>query len=236
VRAEGPGVFSVPQRALLLVSDRAETEQWLCSLPLPGDLEVVAVASEEPQRLEELHPLVILLDVAGHWPQAVDLCQTWRNARGERAIPLLGLVPADRLGEMEPRWGLDDFLVYPSSAAELTARLRVMLFRSEPATPTNGLRLGDLSIDFDRYEVTLRGEALYLTFKEYELLKFLVSHSDRVFTREVLLTQVWGYDYFGGTRTVDVHVRRLREKLGPRYGDLIQTVRQVGYRFVRQLR
>jgi DNA-binding response OmpR family regulator len=236
VRAEGPRLVPAPRRCLLLVTDRVEAERWLSSAPLPGGLEVTAVLPDQHQRLEELQPSVILVDLIGRWPQVVDLCQTWLAARGDRPMPLVGLVPADHVSELEPHWGLDDFLVYPGSTTELSVRLRVLLYRFEPAGPLNGLRLGDLSIDFDRYEVTLRSESLYLTFKEYELLKFLVTHPDRVFTREALLTQVWGYDYFGGTRTVDVHIRRLREKLGPRYGDLIQTVRQVGYRFVRQLR
>jgi DNA-binding response OmpR family regulator len=190
-------------------------------------------ALENTEALSEYQPSIILLDLAQRWPQVVDVCQAWLEARGDRQTPLFGLVPSDRLPEMEPHWGLDDFLAYPGSAAELSARLRVLLFRSEPAVPINGLRFGDMSIDFDRYEVTLKGEAIYLTFKEYELLKFLITHPDRVFTREALLAQVWGYDYFGGTRTVDVHIRRVREKLGPRHGEQIQTVRQVGYRFVR---
>ena len=236
MRAEGPRLLPVPRRCMLLVSNRLETEQWLNAAPLPAGLEVTSVLPDQHERLEELQPSVILVDLIARWPQVVDLCQRWLSTRGERPVPLVGLVAADRVGELEPHWGLDDFLVYPGSTAELSTRLKVLLYRFEPAGPLNGLRLGDLSIDFDRYEVTLRNESLYLTFKEYELLKFLVTHPDRVFSREALLTQVWGYDYFGGTRTVDVHVRRLREKLGPRYGDLIQTVRQVGYRFVRQLR
>lgn len=236
VRAEGPRLLTAPRRSLLLATDRPEIEQWLMTVLPPGGLEVTAVPLDQPQNLNELQPSIILLDLTDRWSQVVDLCQTWLGARADRPSPLIGLIPVDRLPELEPHWGLDDFFAYPGSSAELSARLRVLLYRIEPAAPLNGLRLGEMSIDFDRYEVILKGDPLYLTFKEYELLKFLVTHPDRVFTREALLAQVWGYDYFGGTRTVDVHVRRLREKLGPRYGDLIQTVRQVGYRFVRQLR
>jgi DNA-binding response OmpR family regulator len=234
VHAEGPRLLTAPRRSLLLASDRAETEQWLRTVLLPGGLEVASCPIENTDVISQSSPSIILLDLGHYWAQVVDVCQAWLEARGDRAIPLFGLIPSDRLSEIEPHWGLDDFLAYPGSTAELSARLKVLLFRSEPAPPVNGLRLGDMSIDFDRYEVTLKGEAVYLTFKEYELLKFLITHPDRVFTREALLAQVWGYDYFGGTRTVDVHVRRLREKLGPRYGEHIQTVRQVGYRFVRR--
>jgi DNA-binding response OmpR family regulator len=236
LNTEGLRTPFVPVRPLLLVTDHGETERWLRHLTLPDGLEVVVGHPDHPREIEAVSPLLAVLDLSGRWPEAVELCRSWRSACDERSVALVGLVPSDRVGELEPHWGLDDFLVYPSTTAELLARLRFLLSRLALSAPANGLRLGDLSMDFDRYEVTLRSETLYLTFKEYELLKFLATHLDRVFTREALLAQVWGYDYYGGTRTVDVHVRRLREKLGPRYGELIQTVRQVGYRFVRELR
>lgn len=94
------------------------------------------------------------------------------------------------------------------------------------------IRNGDLSVDEATYSAKLKGRVLDLTFKEFELLKYLAQHPGRVFTRAQLLQEVWGYDYFGGTRTVDVHVRRLRAKLGPEHESLIGTVRNVGYRFV----
>jgi DNA-binding response OmpR family regulator len=98
--------------------------------------------------------------------------------------------------------------------------------------PHNGeIRVGDISIDEASYTARLRGDALDLTFKEFELLKYLAQHPGRVFTRAQLLQEIWGYDYFGGTRTVDVHVRRLRSKLGPEFEAIIGTVRNVGYRF-----
>ena len=132
-------------------------------------------------------------------------------------------------------WGIDDVLLdtagpprsrpgcgWPSAAGPRSGR------RRRP----DEIRTGDLAIDEATYTAKLRGRALDLTFKEFELLKFLAQHPGRVFTRAQLLQEVWGYDYFGGTRTVDVHVRRLRAKLGPEHEALIGTVRNVGYRFV----
>jgi DNA-binding response OmpR family regulator len=134
-------------------------------------------------------------------------------------------------------WGIDDVILDTCSPAELEARLRLACSRTaiEPAEDAGlpeEIRTGDLFIDEASYTVKVRGRTLDLTFKEFELLKFLAQHPGRVFTRAVLLQEVWGYDYFGGTRTVDVHVRRLRAKLGAEYEAMIGTVRNVGYRFV----
>src|SRR5262249_46421509 len=118
--------------------------------------------------------------------------------------------------------------------AEFEARLRLAIGRQASALPTapDEIRSGELSIDEATYTARVRGRPLDLTYKEFELLKFLAQHPGRVFSRAHLLQEVWGYDYFGGTRTVDVHVRRLRAKLGPEHEALIGTVRNVGYRFV----
>lgn len=130
-------------------------------------------------------------------------------------------------------------LLDTASPAEVEARLRLATSRLTPgvdhdATNREEIRSGELMIDEDTYTARLRGRALDLTFKEFELLKFLAQHPGRVFTRALLLQEVWGYDYFGGTRTVDVHVRRLRAKLGAEHEAMIGTVRNVGYRFVPQ--
>ncbi|HZB67819.1 MAG TPA: response regulator transcription factor, partial [Ornithinibacter sp.] len=132
-------------------------------------------------------------------------------------------------------WGVDDVLLDSAGPAEVEARLRLALGRKQdtaPAADPGVVRAGELTIDEATYSVRLRGRILDLTYKEFELLKHLAQHPGRVFTRSQLLQEVWGYDYFGGTRTVDVHVRRLRAKLGTDYEVLIGTVRNVGYRFV----
>ena len=137
-------------------------------------------------------------------------------------------------------WGIDDVLLDSAGPAEVDARLRLAMGRrhaDEPPTTQSErgvIRAGDVTVDEHAYTAKLNGKALDLTFKEFELLKFLAQHPGRVFSRAQLLQEVWGYDYYGGTRTVDVHVRRLRAKLGPEHEAMIGTVRNVGYKFVRQ--
>ncbi len=131
-------------------------------------------------------------------------------------------------------WGADDFLLSTASPAEVEARLRHIVGRSTDGQfeqHTQELVVGDLFINASSYTARVRGVPLDLTYKEFELLKYLMAHPGRVFTRTQLLQEVWGYDYYGGTRTVDVHVRRLRAKLGVEYEQIIGTVRNVGYRF-----
>lgn len=119
----------------------------------------------------------------------------------------------------------------PCKAEEIALRLNIAMSKNNFTKKTNTIAHGSLIIDCDRYEVTLAGRKIDLTYKEYELLKFLASHPDRVFSRESLLRSVWEYDYFGGTRTVDVHVRRLRSKIDDVSNNFIETQWNVGYRF-----
>lgn len=152
-------------------------------------------------------------------------------------VPLILVTTEGGLAAVAYDWGMDDVLVDTSAPAEVEARLRIAVARCAATTGFSDqepeeIRSGDLHIDEATYTARLRARTLDLTFKEFELLKFLAQHPGRVFTRAVLLQEVWGYDYFGGTRTVDVHVRRLRAKLGAEHEGLIGTVRNVGYRFV----
>jgi two-component system alkaline phosphatase synthesis response regulator PhoP len=125
----------------------------------------------------------------------------------------------------------DDFSFFPGHKEELCLRIRRLLPGNGTEAADESIRCGDLVIDLASCEVTLKGEILDLTFREYELLKFLALNRGRTFTREVLLNRVWGYDYFGGDRTVDVHIRRLRTKTGDLDHPYIETVRNIGYRF-----
>ncbi|WP_285729598.1 response regulator transcription factor [Nocardiopsis sp. ATB16-24] len=147
--------------------------------------------------------------------------------------PLIAILTEGGVAALTPDWRVDDFVLSTAGPAEVEARLRLAVgsVDSGPDDPDE-IRRGDLVIDEATYIARLRGRILDLTFKEFELLKFLAQHPGRVFTRAQLLQEVWGYDYFGGTRTIDVHVRRLRAKLGSEYESLIGTVRNVGYRFV----
>jgi DNA-binding response OmpR family regulator len=163
------------------------------------------------------------------------LCQVLRTTG--LSCPLFLVVTEGGLSVVTAEWGFDDVLLDATGPAEVEARLRLALGRLEIAARSDEpddevIRSGDLLIDEATYSARLRGHALDLTFKEFELLKYLAQHPGRVFTRAQLLQEVWGYDYFGGTRTVDVHVRRLRAKLGAEHEALIGTVRNVGYKFV----
>src|SRR6202046_1289524 len=164
-----------------------------------------------------------------------DLVQVRRLLRllhgAEMSAPVLAVVTEGGWAAVTADWGADDVILYTASPGEVDARLRLAIGKLTPAASAE-IWSGDLLIDESTYSVRLRGHSLDLTFKEFELLKFLAQYPGRVFTRAQLLQEVWGYDYFGGTRTVDVHVRRLRAKLGTDHEALIGTVRNVGYRFV----
>ncbi len=145
--------------------------------------------------------------------------------------PRLAVVEGIDFNELSSKY-LDDFILYPYEASELALRIARLLSKSQSAKSGVQISVDGLVIDTESFEVTVDGRQLALTFKEFELLRFLAAHPGRVHTREALLNQVWGYEYFGGLRTVDVHVRRIRSKLGIRHDNLIQTVHGVGYKFV----
>src|SRR5215469_10400231 len=174
----------------------------------------------------------VLVDARRDLARARELCRLLRGTGLE--VPLLAVLTEGGLAAVTADWGTDDVILNTAGPAEVEARLRLAVGRQASAAPAapDEIRSGDLAIDEATYSARLRTRALDLTFKEFELLKFLAQHPGRVFTRAHLLQEVWGYDYFGGTRTVDVHVRRLRAKLGAEHEALIGTVRNVGYRFV----
>jgi DNA-binding response OmpR family regulator len=174
----------------------------------------------------------VLVDARRDLVRARELCRLLRSTGID--VPLLAVLTEGGLAAVTADWGTDDVILNTAGPAEVEARLRLAVGRQASAAPAapDEIRSGDLAIDEATYSARLRTRALDLTFKEFELLKFLAQHPGRVFTRAHLLQEVWGYDYFGGTRTVDVHVRRLRAKLGAEHEALIGTVRNVGYRFV----
>lgn len=147
-------------------------------------------------------------------------------------VPAIVLVTGAQLDELEHRDDLfDDFCLSPFHPAELEARLRHLLTAESEVVHADLVEYGDLALNLETYQASIGGRPLDMTYMEYELLKFLAQNPGKVFTREILLSRVWGYEYYGGARTVDVHVRRLRAKLGEEHAGLIQTVRSVGYRF-----
>ncbi len=149
----------------------------------------------------------------------------------ERRLPVLALVPQENLGDYDFTRSGDDFVTLPCAPQEVIARVRQLLWKTGAKDQTGILKFGDLQIHLERYEVSVRGRPVLLTYKEYQLLLFLASAPGRVYSRETLLSRIWGYDYIGGTRTVDVHVRRLRSKLGEGQDSFVETVWNVGYRF-----
>ena len=165
-------------------------------------------------------------DPEGAWA----MCRTLRK-RDVPLEPLIVLVSGTQLADLELRDELfDDFCLSPFHPRELDARLKHLLWRGGHGTQPEVVEYGPLVLNLETYQAMIERKPLDLTYMEYELLKFLATHPGKVFTRETLLSRVWGYEYYGGARTVDVHIRRLRAKLGEEH-NLIQTVRSVGYRF-----
>jgi DNA-binding response OmpR family regulator len=176
-------------------------------------------------------PQVVLLDVGSRVGHPHAATPTSLQAAWEY-VPIILVAEAAQVADIHFGPSLHDFVTLPASMSELETRLRFVLWKTQGTRSMRDLmQVDNLRLNLTTYEVWIDNRRLDLTFKEFELLKFFISHRRRVFTRPELLEQVWESDYFGGTRTVDVHIRRLRAKLGTKVGNLIQTVRNVGYRF-----
>jgi two-component system alkaline phosphatase synthesis response regulator PhoP len=170
---------------------------------------------------------VMLLDA----DEATSGSETWEQAQSIRQdmnIPLIALMSSEKLNGLDS--SVDDFVVKPYEAKEVTVRINRILRQKGDIDSEDIIRCGDLVIDLAKYEASLNGKPIMLTFREYQLLKFLASNQGKVFTREALLNKVWGWDYYGGDRTVDVHIRRLRSKIEDPTHTFIETVRNIGYR------
>ncbi|CCH68956.1 MAG TPA: response regulator transcription factor [Phycicoccus elongatus] len=219
-------------RVLLLTNSLAPSAEVLPALGLLAH-HVRILPAEASALVDAPDVDLIIVDARRELAVAKSLCRVI-DATG-RISPLLAVVTEGGLTALSADWGIDDVLVDSAGPAEVEARFRLAVGRHTQVDEIDGsgaITAGALTIDEGTYTVRLRGKALDLTYKEFELLKYLAQHPGRVFTRAQLLQEVWGYDYFGGTRTVDVHVRRLRAKLGTEHETLIGTVRNVGYRFV----
>lgn len=225
---------NVESGTLLIVGDPISPE-LARTLDLAGRKWVGICASDDPNAIEP----------EGGWAGAIidlsaDPESGWSVARGLRRsdrdpVRSLVLVSGGQLAELSHRDELfDDFCLTPFHPSELEARLDHLLASVGPvATRSEVVMYENLALNLETYQASVSDQPLDLTYMEYELLKFLAQNPGKVFSREMLLSRVWGYDYYGGARTVDVHVRRLRAKLGEEHADLIQTVRSVGYRFGR---
>ena len=216
---------------LLLTDDLAPSSDVLPALGLLQH-HVKVAAAQLSALLDAPAADVVLVDGRRDLPHIRMLCQLIRTTGV--SSPVLLVVGEGGLAAVTAEWGVDDVMLDTAGPGEVEARIRLALGRLALVSDDgpDEIRSGDLVIDEATYTARIPSGILDLTFKEFELLKFLAQHPGRVFTRAQLLQEVWGYDYFGGTRTVDVHVRRLRAKLGTEYDALIGTVRNVGYRFV----
>lgn len=190
------------------------------------------VAPEPTSMLDAVDADVIVVDGRGDLADARNNCRLVQVTGV--AVPLLLVLTEGGMSIVNAEWGADDVVLATASPAEIEARIRLLMGRANEKDPLENAAeysSGDLTVDVGGYTARLKGVPLDLTYKEFELLKYLMQHPGRVYTRDQLLQEVWGFDYYGGTRTVDVHVRRLRAKLGAEHEQLIGTVRNVGYRF-----
>jgi DNA-binding response OmpR family regulator len=212
---------------IALLSDRSPAEAIPALDDLRLDLKTEPLSAHSLTHVLELQPEAILVDAAENPGQGWLVMRALADR--ETTVPVIALVERADLDRF-PWQDAAEELLFPG-APEPEIRLRLaMLRRRHGRGDSTTIRLGPLALDTDTYRVTASGKPLDLTFKEFELLRFLASRPGRVSTRPALLREVWGYDFYGGTRTVDVHVRRLRAKLGPEHEHLIETVRGVGYR------
>ncbi|HLU66212.1 MAG TPA: response regulator transcription factor [Kofleriaceae bacterium] len=209
-----------PESALSILVDLG-CRVTACRFDL-GDLDEEEIAGTPPT--------LVVLDAGDELQRAVQARRKLDSVPPVADTPTLLVVTVPRLPALDFSLGFDDFLLRPIVPAELYARLRQLDWRTAAFGSEETIKIGDLVIDLAGYEVTLSGRRLDLTHQEFELLRFLALNRGRVFTRDQLLQKVWGYQYTGGTRTVDIHVRRLRAKLGPVQSGLITTIRHVGYK------
>ena len=220
-------------RILLLTNTLGASAEVLPSLALLQHT-VRVLPAEASVLLDVPEVDVLFLDARRDLPAAKSLARLLNSTGID--CPIIVIATEGALSAMTADWGLDDVILDTAGPAEVEARIRLAIgkleadrFAADPSA--REIRTGEIIIDESAYTAKIRGRSLDLTFKEFELIKYLAQHPGRVFTRAQLLQEIWGYDYFGGTRTVDVHIRRLRSKLGPEFEDIIGTVRNVGYRF-----
>jgi two-component system alkaline phosphatase synthesis response regulator PhoP len=194
---------------------------------------VCSIDSEGEKAIEDVGeraPDLVLVTIDGK-PHSSEMLHLARNIKEESHLPVIALLSRGALDRLDSAFPADDFVVEPWDATEVVARAKRILGRAKNTTGQELIKCGDLTIDVAKYEAYVNNRIIELTFKEYELLRFLASNKGRVFTREALLNEVWGYDYYGGDRTVDVHITRLRSKIENSTHTFIETVRNIGYKF-----
>jgi two-component system alkaline phosphatase synthesis response regulator PhoP len=222
---------------VLIVEDDPDIAHLLShSLNRAGfGVETLSTGHEVMAAVRRQRPDLVLLDLMLPGLDGLEVCRSLRGDPLTAALPVIMLTAraeeSDRIVGLE--LGADDYITKPFSPNEVVARVRALLRRAYRTESQPLLRYGPIIIDIERHVVTVDGDAVHLTAKEFLLLQYLLEHQGRVLSRDLLLSDVWGYQYTGGTRTVDVHVRRLREKL-PILADSLLTVKQFGYKLAEQ--
>jgi two-component system alkaline phosphatase synthesis response regulator PhoP len=222
---EAPPVTRVA--VVALSEDRAQ--QLAESLRRQGLVPELIPAADVLPAIKDMHPDAVLVEFSAATRAVLD--GLLGDKQLTERVAIVALLAPDDLAAYEAGPLADDFVVWPALPEELAARVRITVRKRRHAEPEHILRFGDLVIDLANYRVSVAGQHVALTYKEYELLRFLALNRGKVFTREALLNRVWGYDYYGGARTVDVHIRRLRAKIEDGHRTFIETIRNVGYRF-----
>lgn len=219
---------------VLIVSSNNETRSALrrslvqydlaCSFSSHNNGVREAIASTKPD--------VLLYEVKANQTDT-EISEAVKRLKKRENLPVIALIPEGLLDRIKPDLDADDFILSPANVRELNFRIKKLLRKNANDESSEQIRFDGLTIDLATCEVTVDGRIVELTFKEYELVKLLAGNPGRVYTREVLLDNIWGYDYFGGDRTVDVHIRRLRSKIEDANHTYIETVRNIGYRFTK---
>jgi DNA-binding response OmpR family regulator len=222
--------YSLP-RVFIIANDSEPIRKLRVDLAQGGlDCLIVPQNNETIKQIAGQSPELLLLD-ANEATIGSEVWELAQRTRQERQIPIIALLPREKLNGLGSSTSIDDFVVKPWEATEVITRIKRILRQKESIDSEDIIRCGDLVIDSAKCEVLLGGKPIILTFKEYQLLKFLANNKGKVFTREALLNKVWGWDYYGGDRTVDVHIRRLRSKIEDINHSFIETIRNIGYKF-----
>ena len=215
-------IIAQESKELAELSSRLIRNGFVCSIIPHGNGLVEEITAHRPN--------LVIVEMDGYSANA-EIQELMQSMKQENSPPLMALVAEKMLDSIDSYLDVDDFIISPYDDRELVLRVKRLLHGISNVDNGEQIRCGDLVIDLVSCEVSVAARGVLLTFKEDELLKFLTNNRGRVFTREALLNKVWGYDYFGGDRTVDVHIRRLRSKIEDSTHTFIETVRNMGYRF-----
>ena len=216
------------EKNILFMARTTRFHEFARTLTATMDAEVNLATPDSPTAAHDFD--LLILDADGIRNDRIEQIAKWLDDRGN--IPMLLIVDDEGLGSLRmPNHAHADFICPTATSNELKARVQRLLGEEETVAADDILHVDNLEINLATYQVTLDGEPIDLTLMEYSLLSFLASHPNRAYSREVLLHRVWGFEYCGGTRTVDVHIRRIRSKVGPQIAAHITTVRGVGYLF-----